>query len=776
MEEVRATIGNNGAHISVGYGDPMRFLDRRGTESPFIKRGLVDGRLPIAQLRMLESGLEWNQTVFAHLLDRKPKEGMSPRSDDTLVVHSVFKLYNLSDEPRTAHLWLYFGDLTHTRLGYKTVVDEEIDNPLDHKLTNSFGILSNPGMAGNIRYVIPNPEKGRLRWHDQVPLPAGLKAPLQRVIEWEVEVGVSDQTELRLLIPYGLVDRGKGERILSLDSEQILEEVRDYWEELLSGPSRIETPDKWFTDYAMGVAGHTAQQIGYRPTTKLWMYKTSPNHYERFWLVCGATGLPSLDLRGLTHITRPVLQEYINTQGADIGNLDKRHGGRPERARSIPGEGFEEHPGYFGNFGEWVANPIMWGHGLAIWNLAAHYRITRDRKWLGDGDGSPLQAILKGCDWLATQRRRTMREESGKRVPQWGLLPAASAHDWLAGHVIINDAWCIFGMAEAVRMLREIDHPEAEEIARELKDYRKCLREAYEAARDRARPLPLDDGRRIPFVPRAPEELDWATVDWTYSNYGTGRAVASGALDPNGELADQFIAFMEAGLPRGEGRLMARWYRRVPDTADDIWYYADNLHANGPSRHWLWRHYVEYEINRPTMTDLFLRRDDLGRFFEAFFNSFAVIDHPWKIGAESIDGVPACAPGEDDRWRVIRNMLVNERGGYDGSQQELFLLQAIPRGWLKPGDSLSCQDMGTHLGGHVDLDVQVADNGMSVQVDATVDVAVEPSEVRMRLRSGHGGRLVTATINGKKTDVLEKDVIKLPAKSKGVYRITARFE
>ena len=67
--------------------------------------------------------------------------------------------------------------------------------------------------------------------------------------------------------------------------------------------------------------------------------------------------------------------------------------------------------------------------------------------------------MLDGFDWVAQQRRRTMREVDGRRVPYWGLLPAASAHDWLAGNTIFNDAFCIYGMTEVVRLLREINIP-----------------------------------------------------------------------------------------------------------------------------------------------------------------------------------------------------------------------------------------------------------------------------------------------------------------------------
>ena len=119
-------------------------------------------------------------------------------------------------------------------------------------------------------------------------------------------------------------------------------------------------------------------------------------------------------------------------------------------------------------------------------------------------------------------------------------------------------------MIETVRLLREINHPRAEEIAKELNDYRACLRDRYVEARDRARRIPMPDGTDIPYVPRDVYELDWAQTDWTYTCVGPIRAGAWGALDPHDELVDQTLAVIDAGLPQGQGYYHADSPRRFP--------------------------------------------------------------------------------------------------------------------------------------------------------------------------------------------------------------------
>jgi len=762
MQEELVAFGNNLLHISVGYGNPMRLVDRHGSGNPAVQPSLEDGKLPIPHIETQDGDFVWHETVFAHLFERKLEDGMKPKPDDLIVAHAKFRVRKIGDGSGLAHLWLHFGDTSQIQLGYKVGVGENLGQELNHRFELPLGLLDN-----KVRYLIPLPSKGGLRWHSEILTSEGVKSPARNVIEWKINLAADEEAELNLIVPYCPVDVSTAEKLLALDRDALFSDVCHFWKNLLVGKSVITTPDDFVNDYATAVAGQMAQQVGYRHQRQLWMYKTSPNHYEHYWPCNASMALPTLDLRGLTHITRPVLQSFIEFQTDDIGELqaDRREG----KADKVAGEGFERRSGFLGNFGDWTANTLLLSQGLELWALVSHYRITRDDEWLGDGPGSPLDAILDACDWLTAQRRRTMVKENGEKVPHWGLLPAASAHDWLAGNTIFNDAYCIYGMIEAVRLLHEIGHPRAEELAKELNDYRACLRERYILARNRARRVPAPDGGEIPFVPRDVHELDWAKIDWTYTGYGPLRAGAWGSLNPNDELVDQTLAFLETGMPKGEGY----YFNLSPGTADLNFQDVNDSEAD---RHFLWRHYVEYETMWPIGYHLFLARDDLKRFFEWFFHNLSIVIHPeWHVGVESLDGVPSCAPGDGERWRAIRNMFVNERGGYDGSQQSLWLLQAIPRSWLKPGCHLFAKEMRTYFGGYVDLGVDMAQDGESVMVSAKIDIKTLPAEIRIRLRSSDGSPLASAEINGTETPVLDGDTIKLPTQISGEYQIVGRF-
>ena len=768
FESEFAALGNNLLRLSPAFGAPPRFHDFRGTGTGSIRRSLDQGRLPIPRVRTFDGELVWDQTVFAHLLERPMHEGMDPRQDDVLLIHVRYDVANPSKSAQPARLWLHFGNLTETFFGYKVRGGDRPEPSHDMRFVDSVGRVD-----GKLRFVVQPPTAGAVRWHRTAPFD-GAPEPLKCVMGWETELAAGQTARVEFILPYGLIDLAMAPRLLAVDGDAALAKVRDFWKGVIARDSRMATGDEFVDDYAAAVAANMAQQVGCRVKSGVWMYKTSPNNYENYWPCNAAKALPTFDLRGLEQYSRPVLASFLAAQSDDYGDLVKNMDPTFRGDTKVHGEGFARVPGFLGYLPGWTANTLLSSHGVILWSLASHFRITRDAVWLRAGTPSPLDGMLRGCDWLAVQRRRTMREENGRKVRHWGLLPAAAAHDWLSGNTIFNDAFCIYGMIEVVRLLREIGHERAEPLAAELADYRACLRQRYAEARDAARPLPLPDGRTIPFVPRDTSELDWATIDWTYAPWGPLRAGAWGALDPHDELVDQTLAFLAAGLPAADTSRRGVCMHFSPRTADENWsrFFGP---AAGERLH-LWPHHQDYETMWPQAPDLFLQRDDLDAYFEWFFNALSFVLHrEWRVGVESLDGVPSCAPGDAERWRAIRNMFVNERGGYDGSGQSLWLLQAIPRCWLTAGREISAARMRTCFGGDVDLSLKVAPDGSSVSATVRLHLAVLPAGIRLRLRSADGRPLRSAAIDGAAAPILDGDTIALPLKTTGLYHITGRF-
>src|SRR5437870_11597397 len=119
MKEETAQLGDNALHVSIGYGNNIEFPDRLGRGGNNVTRELEDGYLPIPHVRTSHEGLQWEETVFARLLDRRISEGLQPNESDVLGVFVNIQVKNASVEAKTGHLWLHFGDTSQIRYGYK---------------------------------------------------------------------------------------------------------------------------------------------------------------------------------------------------------------------------------------------------------------------------------------------------------------------------------------------------------------------------------------------------------------------------------------------------------------------------------------------------------------------------------------------------------------------------------------------------------------------------------------------------------------------------------
>ena len=156
MQEETGPLGDSLLHVSVGFGDPMRLIDRKGTASKLIRRSLDEGRLPIPTVLTEDGELLWRETVFAHLLGRALEEGMSPRPDDVLAVHALFSVRNRARWPVTGHLWLHLGDTSRVQFGYKCVQKDGLAPSIPHRLEPPLGLVGD-----RARYVLPPPAKGK---------------------------------------------------------------------------------------------------------------------------------------------------------------------------------------------------------------------------------------------------------------------------------------------------------------------------------------------------------------------------------------------------------------------------------------------------------------------------------------------------------------------------------------------------------------------------------------------------------------------------------------
>ena len=141
-----------------------------------------------------------------------------------------------------------------------------------------------------------------------------------------------------------------------------------------------------------------------------------PTTYHRFWFRDAAYLLAALDRYGFHRETAEVLASYPGRQHVD---------------------GF-----FFSQRQEWDAN------GAALWSIAEHWRLTRDR----DALDPLMQSVAKGVQWIERKRR----SKRSRRDPELrGLLPAGISAEHLGpfDYFYWDDFWGLKGLEDGALLL-----------------------------------------------------------------------------------------------------------------------------------------------------------------------------------------------------------------------------------------------------------------------------------------------------------------------------------
>jgi hypothetical protein len=188
-----------------------------------------------------------------------------------------------------------------------------------------------------------------------------------------------------------------------------------------------------------------------------------------------------------------------------------------------PGKVYPRHPGYlaaprFVKAVDWLND-----HGALLYDICSHALLTGDKEFLRNH----TDAIVKACDFI--KDARAIKHDG---VP--GIMPLARAADSIVAQAIWADAWTYKGLITAVRLLRKIHHPRAEEFAVEAQAYREAIARAIRNASASVPPF-THNGKTIPFVPRCvfPKDALNDRVLWNWFDTGATSLVFAGVLPPN---------------------------------------------------------------------------------------------------------------------------------------------------------------------------------------------------------------------------------------------------
>lgn len=708
--------------ISMDYrfatGDYPDFREREGA----CEQSWSSDGAPIITSVWVDRDIEFTQTAFAAYLREDTGDYFSKRGDEDIVLLVRFQIRNIARDARTARLWLQSSPFervdysdpvlsAHARLiqTEKLQSDElaaRVDRP---DIPHTFNWVDQPYETPLIRCRVDcGKGRGSVR-----PLALDREGPagIPTAFHYSVDLAGSERDDVTFVIPYCALIGDEGRRTLqAVDYNHKLRDVREFWTSFVDSGMQIRVPDRMIEDFFRFVPVHVAITATKDPGSGEYVVPAATFTYG----ACGNEAviqIRQLDYRGHHKQAEKYLDGLLLVQGAYSldGNFQSKEG-------ALQGISFYN--------GKPLGAPFSYNtdHGFILWMLSEHYFLTRDKTWLT----RVAPNIVAGCDFITRERQATKREEDGRRVPEYGLLPA--------GHLEDNDEWrhwfavnahACLGIEWASQSLAEIDHPDAPRLAAEAADYKADILAAVERSRIESPVVRLPDNTAIPHIPT---RTDIRGPEWGWFRegaYGPAHLIDGGVIEPCDQRATWVMKYLEDLVfpDRDLGRpidIEKRWFSQAGVTIQA------NLLNNGTA---------------------YVRRDQPKHAVRALFNDFAAsiypdvlvfTEHPVVQLGRGV-GPYYKTPDECGMLNLLRACLVIEEG------DTLYLARAAPVSWLTEGETVEVRGAATWFG-PVSYSIYVT--AFAVEAVVKPPRRNPPSKLALRLRRADGRTVREVTVNG----------------------------
>ncbi len=500
-----------------------------------------------------------------------------------------------------------------------------------------------------------------------------------------------------LLVPFLPVDRGTVAAELGIGREAALAEANRFWSAIPETASHVDTPEPLVNE-VFRHGPKFAEVIAERhPKTGQYSLLSGAWHYEMLWATPTSMNITMI-LDGLGH--HAAADKYLEIFRQEQGTIVP------------PGGAYRKHAGYLATPRTHTSIDWLSDHGAILYAAARHALVTGDKDFIERWTGP----ILKACEFI-----RDSRATTGHGGIQ-GLLPAAVATDTgQREQAVWNDGWNYKGLATAVRLLRRIGHPRAEEFDRQARDYREVFVRAIREAAPRMPEWTDADGRRHRFVPTA--------------------------LPGGGDLKHQF--YLDTGP-------LFMVYAELMNADDELMRAATFYFREGPNRR-------TYDLAGPWHQPICLQHElsscepcyswnvfhawqaaDRTRFLEGMYSLLTgAVSRQTSIGCEHRGGIGGTLfsvplPIELARLSVIDDQI--EAGS-------LHLLRLVPLAWLRADRPTVFDRIPTEFG-PVNLRFQLADDGRRMEVSFSPQFRIKPAAVTLHVPPSQG--LAVVTVNGRR--------------------------
>lgn len=536
-------------------------------------------------------------------------------------------------------------------------------------------------------------------------------------VRWSDALAPGEARTVVVKVPYVvLTEAPEREALTKLDFDTEHAAVADYWRRRLNESVRLITPEPMLNEFYRSHAMHLLVNCEREPGSDRRFARVGGFSY-------GAYGNEScmmvvdLERRGLHREAQECLDAWLHYQGT-VG---------------LPGS-FAGKDGVLYGAGGYEAGGYNQHHGWILWMLAEHYRFTRDRAWLERA----ASGIVKGADWIIRETARTQDRHELER----GLLPSGSLEDigdwwtWLS-----TSCYTWRGLDSAAWALEQIQHPDAPRIRAAAGEYHRALTNNFSRAMQRSPVVRLRDGTAVPKVPshvhRRGRSFGWICETLE----GAIHLLITRAIDPKSDLGTWILKDYEDNL------YLSNQYGYTLDDFDKYWFSRGGM-----------------SMQACLLLDVepYLYRDEPKHALRALFNGQAVSYFP-DVRLNTEHALPEMGDWRGDHFKSsdeancagwLRDLFVREE-----DEQTLFIGQAVPRDWLRPGQRCGIEKTATWFG---PMSVLYTGGDRELTAQLTGPTRNPPREIRLRFRHPAGRLPARVKVNGQPWERFTDEWVTLP--------------
>lgn len=458
---------------------------------------------------------------------------------------------------------------------------------------------------------------------------------------------------------------------LALGYDTALSQVDKFWSEVPAGAALVRTPEHQI-DEIYRRSTQFAEIIAQKnPDNGEYTFLTGSYGYDCLWAT--PTSMLShmfLDLFG----HHDVVERHVELFHANQGTI------------TPPGPTYGPHHGYFSSPKTLTSFDWFTDHGAILLTLTEHALLTGDQAFTDRW----IDAIVAGCDFLSDAAARRDHDD----VP--GLPPASvGTDDLVPTQSVWNLAWSYKALASAVRLLKRLDHPRAEEFGSFAADFKTRFAAAFRARSAEAPQWTAPDGTRhpVPVIEAGAPKKHHIFDGLIDLDSGAMVAVWAGLLDADDPLM----------------RSAVRYFREGPNVR--LYGYRSNPIDRAILVH-------EQSSGEPCYSWNIVHSWQLGdreRFLEGMYGLFTggIAEHTY-ISSEHRNGMYGNLFTTALMFWLARHAVIDD-SIVDG---EVHLLRLAPLAWLSESEETVFDNLPTYHG-PVDLRWQVVDGGRGLRVSFT---------------------------------------------------------